>query len=479
MALHVGELAATISVDDSGARAGVQRAEAALRAGGDRMATSANRSGQQAGDQLGEGVERGAERGGNRAGEAMQKGLKQLAAAAVGLAIGTALVGGIGEALEQAKIPGQLQAQLGTSGPIAAKYGKAAGALYSGAIVDSVQDGAEVLTGIARNGLLPPEATEQQIATMGRRVADTAAVMGEDVSAVTRSVGQMMRTGLAKSADEAMDVLVRGTQRGGNAAEDLLDTFTEYGTQFRNMGLSGQQAMGLIQQGLKGGARDADVVADAIKEFSIEAVKGGDGVRKGLEELKLPADDLFKAFGKGGPEAFKAFDTVADKLRAVRDPIERNSIAMDLFGTKSEDLARALYTLDPSSAVKALGDVKGAADGAGNAMRDNAATKVDVFKRKLMQGVVEVLGTYVVPAIEKLVDWLGDGGLGRAFKAAASFVSQHSTVLSIAAGVIATLMLPTLVTLATQATTTAASVVTSWATQGAAAVTGAARFVTS
>ncbi|MFK0289945.1 phage tail tape measure protein [Streptomyces sp. NPDC090442] len=479
MALRVGELAATISVDDSGARTGVQRAEAALRAGGDRMAAGAGRSGQQAGDQLGDGVERGADRGSNRAAEAIQKGLKRLAAAAVGLAIGTALVGGIGEALEQSKVPGQLQAQLGTSGPVAAKYGKVAGQLYSSAVVDSVQDGAEVLTGIARNGLLPPEATEQQIATMGRRVADTAAVMGEDVSAVTRSVGQMMRTGLAKSADEAMDVLVRGTQRGGNAAEDLLDTFTEYGTQFRNMGLSGQQAMGLIQQGLKGGARDADVVADAIKEFSIEAVKGGDGVRKGLEELKLPADDLFKAFGKGGPAAFKAFDTVADKLRAVRDPVERNSIAMDLFGTKSEDLARALYTLDPSSAVKALGGVKGAADGAGNAMRDNAATKVEVFKRKLMQGVVEVLGTYVVPAIEKLVNWLGDGGLGRAFKTAASFVSQHSTALSIAAGVITTLMLPTLVTLATQATTTAASVVTSWATQSAAAVTGAARFVAS
>ncbi|GAU67688.1 putative phage tail tape measure protein [Streptomyces sp. NBRC 110611] len=477
MALRVGELAATITVDASGATQGVARARAAMQSGGDQIAATADRAGRQAGNNLGNGVTEGADRGGNRAAEALQKGLKKLGALAVGLAIGTALVGGIGQALEQSKVPGQLQAQLGTSGPVAAKYGKVAGQLYSGAVVDSVQDGAEVLKGIARNGLLPPEATEQQISTMGRRVADTAAVMGEDVSAVTRSVGQMMRTGLAQSADEAMDVLVRGTQRGGNAAEDLLDTFTEYSTQFRNMGLSGQQAMGLIQQGLKGGARDADVVADAIKEFSIEAVKGGDGVRKGLEELKLPADDLFEAFGKGGTEAFQAFDTVTDKLRAVRDPVERNAIAMDLFGTKSEDLARALYTLDPSSAVKALGDVRGAADGAGNAMRDNAATKVEMFKRRLMQGVVEVLGTYVVPAIETLVNWLGDGGLGRAFKATSGFISEHSTALSIGAGVITTLMLPTLVTLATQATTTGAAVVTSWATQTAAGATAGARFV--
>ncbi|MFE6689644.1 phage tail tape measure protein [Streptomyces sp. NPDC057743] len=477
MALRVGELSATISVDDSGARTGVQRAEAALRAGGDRMAASADRSGRQAGNQLGDGVEQGADRGGNRAAEAIQKGLKKLAAAAVGLAIGTALVGGIGEALEQAKIPGQLQAQLGASGPAAAKYGKAAGALYSGAIVDSVQDGAEAIKGIARAGLLPPEATEQQITTMGKRVADTASVMGEDVSAVTRSVGQMMRTGLAKNADEAMDVLVRGTQRGGNAAEDLLDTFTEYSTQFRNMGLSGQQAMGLIQQGLKGGARDADVVADTIKEFSIEAVAGSDKVRGGFEKLHLNADKMFAAIGKGGSSATGALDKTLDALRAVKNPTEQNAIATELFGTKAEDLGKALYSLDPSSAVKALGDVKGAADGAGNAMRDNAATKVEAFKRKLMQGVVEVLGTYVVPAIEKLVNWLGDGGLGRAFKTASSFISEHSTALGVGAGVITTLMLPTLITLAAQAGTTGAAVVMSWATQTAASVTAAGRFV--
>ncbi|MFE1770265.1 phage tail tape measure protein [Streptomyces sp. NPDC059008] len=477
MALRVGELAATISIDDSGARTGVQRAEAALRASGDRMTADADRSGREAGEELGDGVEGGAERGGNRAAEAIQKGLKKLAAAAVGLAIGTALVGGIGEALDQSKVPGQLQAQLGTSGPMAARYGKVAGKLYSSAVVDSVQDGAEVLKGIARAGLLPPEATEQQISTMGRRVADTAAVMGEDVSAVTRSVGQMMRTGLAKNADEAMDVLVRGTQRGGNAAEDLLDTFTEYSTQFRNMGLSGQQAMGLIQQGLKGGARDADVVADTIKEFSIEAVAGSDKVRGGFEKLGLDADKMFAAIGKGGSSATGALDKTLDTLRAVEDPIERNAIATELFGTKAEDLGAALYSLDPSSAVKALGDVKGAADGAGNAMRDNAATKVEAFKRQFMQGVVEVLGTYAIPAIEKLVNWLGDGGLGGAFKTASSFVSDHSTALSIGAGVILTLMLPTLVTLAAQAGTTGAAVVTSWATQTAAGATAAGRFV--
>ncbi|WKU49359.1 phage tail tape measure protein [Streptomyces sp. VNUA116] len=473
----VGELAATVRIDDSGAAQGVNRARAAVQAGGDQIAATADRAGQQAGQQLGDGVADGATRGGERAKQGLVTTLKGFAAAATGSAIGAALIGGIGSALDQGKIQGRLQAQLGSSGPMAAEYGKAAGALYSSAVVDSVEDGAEVIKGIARGGLLPPEATQAQVQTMGRRVADTAAVMGEDVGAVTRAVGQMMRTGVAKSADEAMDVLVAGSQRGANAAEDLLDTYTEYSTQFRNMGLSGQQAMGLIQQGLKGGARDADVVADAIKEFSIEAVAGSDKVRGGFEKLGLDADAMFAAIGKGGSSANGALDKTLDTLRGIEDPVKRNAIATELFGTKAEDLGNALYSLDPSKAVAALGDVKGAADKAGDAMRDNAAVKFEAFKRGVTQKVVGALGTYAVPALMTGAQWAGK--LGGAFKSAGSFIAEHSTGLSIAAGVITLVMLPALIGLAVQAGTTATAVVVSWATQGTAAATGAVAFVAS
>src|SRR5690606_26104031 len=106
-----------------------------------------------------------------------------------------------------------------------------------------------------------------------------------DVGQVTRAVAKILRTELVSSADEAFDVIVRGAQLGGDEAGDLLDTFSEYSTIFRSMGLSGEQAMGLIVQGLRAGARDADVVADAIKEFTIEAVAGGDRVKQGFESL--------------------------------------------------------------------------------------------------------------------------------------------------------------------------------------------------
>ncbi|MEV6073956.1 phage tail tape measure protein [Streptomyces sp. NPDC052069] len=462
MALTVGELLATITVDDAPAQAGINRAEAGMRAAGATMVADADRAGQQAGQALGDGMADGSDDAAGRGAGA----LEAFGWAAVGAGIGAALMAGVGEALEQGKVPGQLEAQLGTTGPVAEKYGKVAGDLYAGAIVDSVQDGAEVIKGIAQNGLLPPEATSAQIQTMSKRVADTASVMGEDVTKVSRAVGVMLKTGVAKSADEAMDVLVKGTQKGVNSAEDLLDTFTEYPTQFRDLGLDAQTAMGLMQQGLQGGARDADTVADALKEFAIRSKDMSEGSVAAFKDIGLNADVMAKTFTKGGPEASKALGDVLERVKAIEDPAKRNATAVALFGTKAEDLQGALFALDPSTAVKALGDVAGATDKAGNAMRDNAATKVEQAKRALTQFAVNALGAYVVPALEKGFD--AAVAFGKGFAAAAGFVSQHSTTFSVAAGLITALFLPSLIALAAQAWTTTTAMVTGWATQTAA-----------
>ncbi|MFD7067141.1 phage tail tape measure protein [Streptomyces sp. NPDC059913] len=462
MALTVGELLATITVDDAPARAGMTRAEAGMRATGDTMVADADRAGQQAGAALGDGMADGSDQAASGGASA----LKAFGWAAVGAGIGAVLMAGVGEAMQQGKVAGNLQAQLGTTGPVAKKYGKVAGDLYAGAIVNSVEDGAEVIKGIAQNGLLPPEATSAQIQQMSKRVADTAGVMGEDVGKVSRAVGVMLKTGVASSADEAMDVLVKGTQKGVNSAEDLLDTFTEYPTQFRDLGLDAKTAMGLMQQGLQGGARDADTVADALKEFAIRSKDMSAGSVAAFKDIGLNADVMAKTFTKGGPEASKALGDVLQRIKAIEDPAKRNATAVALFGTKAEDLQGALFKLDPSTAVKALGSVKGATDKAGNAMRDNAATKFEQFKRGAMQSLVNVMGTYVVPALTTGADYAVKFGKGIA--TAAGFVSEHSTAFQVAGGLILTFFLPTLVALAAQAWSTSTAVVASWIAQGAA-----------
>ncbi|MFE6404784.1 phage tail tape measure protein [Streptomyces alboflavus] len=327
-------------------------------------------------------------------------------AGAAGAAIGGAIIAAFGKAMEQGKITAKLGAQLGATPEEAKKYGKIAGSLYSKGITDDFQGAADAISATMRSGLAPPGATNAQIESIATKASDLATTFDQETSQVTRAVSQMLKTGIAKNSQEAFDTLTRGFQTGVNAADDLLDTFSEYSTQFRDMGLNSKSAMGLLSQGLKGGARDADVVADALKELNIR-VKDKTAA-EGLKTLGLNADEMSRKFATGGPEAAKALDQILDSLNAIQDPSERTRIAVALLGTQAEDMAGALFGLDPSTAVKALGDVKGSSDKLGSSLRDNAGAALTSFQRKAEQKLVNFLGEKVIPALANMYRWWND-----------------------------------------------------------------------
>ncbi|MFE0762625.1 phage tail tape measure protein [Streptomyces smyrnaeus] len=448
MALTVGELTALVDVDDSGMSSGLNRAEGRVRTAGREMGDEAARAGRQAGDALSEGVSRGVDSGlqdtrrqfaeaGQEGGAALadgaadgtegageqiggrlqgMKGAVAGGAAALGAAAGAALVAGMVEALDQSRIVGKLGAQLGATPAEARRYGEIAGRMYADAITEDFQGAADAISATMRSGLLPPGATNAQIESISTKVSDLASTFDLDLGQTANAVGQILKTKLAPNAREALDVLTRGMQKMGPRADDLMDTFNEYSTQFRQLGIDAKTATGLMSQGLKAGARDTDVVADSLKEFVLIAQGGGDEVNKAFAAIGLSGEEMQRVFAKGGPKAREALDKVFDGLRKVKDPADRSALALTLFGTKSEDTQKALMALDPSSAVGALGKVGGAADKMGKTLRDNAGTRVEKFKRTLQQGFVEFLGGTVIPALGKFTDSFRGAfsGVGRA-----------------------------------------------------------------
>lgn len=393
-------------------------------------------------------------------------------ATAAGAGIAVALGAGVMEAIGQAADTDLLAAQLGASPTEAAKLGKAAGAVYSSGYGESVADANDALKNLWQQGLVPAGATADQMASISKKAMDVATVLGDEVGPTANAVGQMLKTGMAKNATEAFDILARGTQVGANKAEDLLDTFNEYSVQFKKVGLDGKTSMGLISQGLKGGARDADLVADSIKEFSIRAIDGSDTTKEGFKAIGLSADDMRRKIAAGGPSAKAALGQTLDGLRGIKDPADRAAAATALFGTQAEDMGAALYKLDVNTAVQKLGKVDGAAKRAGDTMHDNAATKIKAFTRGLQQGVVDFLGGTVIPAVERLASKLS--WVGAIFSKVGGFVSQHSTTFSIVAGVITTVLLPAIVAWGVQSTIAAAKAVAAWVSSSATATTSAA-----
>jgi phage-related minor tail protein len=405
------------SLDDdakaSGRKAGKELADG-LDDGLKDAPDKAREHGRRSGEEFGDGVE-GSGGGSSRMagiGANLIGGLKAGAiglALAAGAAIGAKIMEGIEGALDAQKAKQKLFAQLGTTQAESKRIGKVAGQVFADAYGESMDDVTAAIKSVVQNIDGMGQASESTLKAMSERAMDTATVLDEDVSSVTRAVAQILRNDLAPNAKSAFDLLVKGAQEGANKSEDLLDTFNEYGTQFRELGLSGKEALGLISQGLKAGARDADTVADALKEFAIRAQDGSETSRDAFDAIGLDADKMFKVFSEGGEPAKRALGDVLERIRGIEDPVKRNAVAVGLFGTKAEDMQDALLALDPTTAVDSLGQVKGAADEAGRVLNDTAENKLTAFKRGLEQNITNTINESVMPALEKWAGWFQSG----------------------------------------------------------------------
>jgi phage-related minor tail protein len=351
--------------------------------------------------------------GGDRAGKNLGAGI--LAAIAT-IPIAGAVVG-IGQAIGQSLLEGlgnevradRLAASTGLDAASVARLGTAAGEAYASNFGDSIESNMETAQAAVQSGLLDPKATAQDAQAIIASLSGVADILGEDIPNVSRAAAQILKTGLAKDAAGAFDLIVKGQQAGLNASEDLLDTFNEYGTQFRKLGLEGPQALGLLSQAVKGGARDTDVAADALKEFAIRAVDDSELTAEGFEAVGLSAEDMSAKIAKGGPDAADALDQTLDGLRKIKDPADRSAAAVALFGTQAEDMGDALFKMDLSSAVKQLGAVEGAAEAALNTLGDNTAGKLESAKRNIevaVDGIQGALATAFAPEIQAGADWV-------------------------------------------------------------------------
>ena len=362
-------------------------------------------AGEDAGDDAGEGIVSGIL-------DAL--GTIPIAGAVVG--VGAAIAGGIILGIKQGlQIEAErdlFSARTGLDEATSARFGRAAGEAYANAWGTSIADNLDTARTALQAGLIDADAQDAEIERVIASLSGLTDIMGTDIPETARAAGVMIRTGLAKNAEEAFDTLIAGYQNGANASDDLIDTFTEYDALFAKLGLSGDEAMGLIVQGLQAGARNSDLAADALKEFQIRATDGSKLSAEGFAAIGLNAEKMTAQIAAGGEGAKKGLDQVLDGLRAMEDPVARNAAGVALFGTQWEDLGDSLLALDVTTAVEALGSVEGsagAADKALSTMSDNTASKMESAKRNVelaMDGIKGALAEAFGDEIGGAADWV-------------------------------------------------------------------------
>lgn len=323
------------------------------------------------------------------------------AAATIGAGAGMALGAGIVESLNVEAANAKLSAQLSLGPAEAAEVAKVSAKVYGNAWGDSVDTVNLAIKGVYQNigDTSEAEGGLEGVTTKALALAET---FDQDLTMTTAAAGQLMRTGLADSADEAFDIIAAGLGTAADKSGDYLETLNEYSTQWRRLGVDGQTATGLLSQGLKAGARDADQVADALGQFGERALAGGAPVEEAFKSIGLKADTMAKLLGQGGDSAEKALQMTMDALRGTSDEQVKLNAAAALFGDPANVMGEALFALDPASAAAASGmdDAAGAADRLVESAGDNAAASLESFKRKALQKLGEVAGGFVSFAMD-------------------------------------------------------------------------------
>jgi phage-related minor tail protein len=416
VALKLGDLVAYLKADDGPLRAGLANAKTRVSAFGDSLKTGLKAAG-------------GA------------------AAAGMGAAIATGLAQNLDIGAGRAK----LTAQLDLTKEESAKYGELAGKVYAGNYGESLTAVNDAIKSVVHNvgdvGTLGEEGF-QKATEAALTLSDT---MGVDVGATTEAVAKMIRNGLVKTPEEAFNVLTKGFTDGADRSGDFLETINEYSPQFAKLGIDGDTALSMINAGLRAGARDTDVIADAFKEFSLLAIDKTSDAGKAFKALGLDAQDTRGKIAAGGDGAREMTNKVIDQLNKVKDPVKRNKLGIQLFGTQWEDTMRQILPAMDGVLEKSE-DVTGATDRMTAAAGDSGAARIETFRRGIETWIQTQ--TSASGAMGTTVAGFAEFGPG-ALTAAGSIGMMVSGLAALNAGAALTAVRTGIVTVATGAWTAA------------------------
>lgn len=336
----------------------------------------------------------------------------------------------------------KLTAQLGLTAEESKKYGEIAGNLYSNAYGDSMESTNEAVYAVLGSIKGARNMAASEVEGMAADILNVSDTYGASTEEITRAAQNAINNGLAPDFESAMDLIVSGYQRTGQAGLDWADTVNEYSGDFDKLGLSGGEALSVIDTLVQNGARNTDVAADGLREFGIRAREGSDATKEALTAIGLNADEMIAAFQKGGPAAKSAFQQVTTALKESGDAAQYAAI----FGTQAEDGFAAFSQTDFSGAVSSAQSFTGAAENIDAVLGDTTQSTLTSLQRTfetLFSDVLLPMLDDVAPLLQDIVGYFKENkdvvaailgpvlALGGGFAAITAAIGAYNSISAI------------------------------------------------
>lgn len=213
---------------------------------------------------------------------------------------------------------------------------------------------------------------------------------GMDFNEVMQSANAMSK-GFGVSIDEALSLIRDGLVSGANANGEFLDTIKEYPRYFKEAGLSAEDFVAISTNAAKQGVF-SDKGVDVIKEGNLRIREMTKATADALNGIGISADGVQKALQDGSMTTFEVMQQVATKLKELPASSSQVGTAIaDIFGGPGEDAGlEYIKTLD---GVKlSMDDVKAATNGI--AEQQERQIKMQENVKNAMSSVIDLSKIY-------------------------------------------------------------------------------------
>lgn len=337
-----------------------------------------------------------------------------LAGALAGVA-GVGMFAGMGK--ELAGEIDLINMQLGNTGSAAEGVSASIRETLKGGVAGSAEEAANAVGAIESQFDNLGIAGEQTSGQLSDNFLAFSKVFSVDVGEATQTAGQLIANGLATDVEDAADLMTTAMQRVPQAMQaELPELINEYGVNFANLGLSGEEAFGLLVTQAEKGKFALDKTGDSLKEFSIRGSDMSKTSVAAFESIGLNAEDMAAKIAAGGDEGRIALEQTAQGLLGMEDPAARANAAIALFGTPMEDMGvdqipqflEGLTNLEGG-----MGDVGGASQALADQMANSLDGRLNTLKGTVQSlagdafmWVWDTLQNKVIPAFVSFGDWV-------------------------------------------------------------------------
>lgn len=315
--------------------------------------------------------------------------------------------------------------------------------LYAQGYGESIEDLTETYTQLKQ---MNPNADVKELAENVKLVSAYSQQSGSDSSEVIAGA-QNATKAWNISYEEYFDNMMTLQKLGDNTAGDVSDNMAEYSQVMGQMGLSINDTMNLIKNGVDSGAYNADKLLDFTKEFGISLNDGR--VSDNIKSFSKETQEMFKGYQKGKVSAGDMFKQITGEMGKMTDKQKEATLASNLWSALGEDNSlKVLESLGKTN--KEFDNVKGTAKKTADQLKESNpfelmkrsaessissvtmnATQTKKFKEALkpLQEAIERLVKKAVQELPKIVKELTP---------IVDFVTEHGkTITKVLTGILA------------------------------------------